>query len=114
MRRAGLYLIHLRLWKREKDDYVDALGHDWDEGTITSKGDCQHKSIKRSTCSRCNKIDDVEGNFGDHSHKKVTFNSTCTEYNNNGSWSKRCNSYYSSSVGLANVTNYIYGSPTTL
>ncbi|MCQ2797796.1 MAG: hypothetical protein MJ241_05040 [Bacilli bacterium] len=63
----------------KKDDYVDALGHDWDEGTIKSKGDCQHKSIKRSTCSRCNKVDDVEGDFGDHCYKKVTVNSTCTD-----------------------------------
>ncbi len=40
--------------------------------------------------------------------------STFTEYYNNGTWSKRYNSYYSSDVGLSNVTNYIYGAPTTL
>ncbi len=40
--------------------------------------------------------------------------STFTEYYNNGTWSRRYNSYYSSSVGLSNVTNYIYGAPTTL
>ena len=35
------------------DSYVDALGHDWDEGTVTKEATCTAAGEKTFTCLRC-------------------------------------------------------------
>ncbi|GEM_PF-4592909 len=63
----------------KKDDFIDALGHDWSALTQISAGDCQNKSQSKHTCSRCNKVETVEGELGSHDYERVDVGPTCTE-----------------------------------
>ena len=38
----------------EKRDYTDALGHDYDDGVITTKPTCTAEGVKTYTCTVCN------------------------------------------------------------
>ena len=59
---------------------VDALGHDWDDGVITTEPGCESTGVKTFTCQRCQdtytKVVDALGHTWDEG--EVTLEPTCT------------------------------------
>ena len=65
-----------------EDTVIEALGHDWDEGTVTKEASCTEKGIKTYTCKRNSshtKTEDIEMLSHNWSEWTVTKEATCTE-----------------------------------
>lgn len=65
----------------EKRDYTDALGHDYDDGVITTEPTCTTEGVKTYTCKRdgATKTETVDALGHDWDAGKVTKAATCTE-----------------------------------
>ena len=65
-----------------KADYVDALGHDWDDGTVTTQPTEESEGVKTYCCRRCDATYTETIPALDHVHDYVvveTVEPTCTE-----------------------------------
>lgn len=50
---------------------IPALGHDWDEGTVTKPAQCETEGIKTSTCERCDTTSGVAIKATGHSFGNI-------------------------------------------
>ena len=63
---------------------IPALGHDWDEGVVTTAATCKNKGVKTFTCKRegcgATKTEDIDALGGNHEWDDgvVTLEPTCT------------------------------------
>ena len=64
-----------------KDTYTDALGHDWDDGVVTTKPTETTEGVKTFTCVRCGatRTESVPTLDHTHSYTAVVTAPTCTE-----------------------------------
>ena len=62
------------------DTYVDALGHAWDNGTVTKQPTATETGIRTFTCTRCGetKTETIPKLTHEHSYKAVVTAPTCT------------------------------------
>ena len=62
------------------DTYVDALGHAWDNGTVTKEPTETEAGTKTFTCTRCGetKTEVIPALSHEHSYKAVVTDPTCT------------------------------------
>lgn len=81
------------------DDYVDALGHNWDDGTETLAPTCTENGTKVFTCLACGEIMSEAIKAIGHSYEESVVAPTCTE---NG-----YNLYTCSSCGDSYMKNYV-------
>ena len=59
---------------------MDALGHDWDEGAITTEPDCTNAGVKTFTCARCGETRTEAVSATGHTPEDVAAVApTCTE-----------------------------------
>ena len=65
----------------ENRDFVDALGHDWDEGVVTKEPTCEHAGVRTYTCSRdgATKTEVIPALGHDWGEGVVTKPATCEE-----------------------------------
>lgn len=65
----------------ENRDFVDALGHDWDEGVVTKEPTCEHAGVRTYTCSRdgATKTEVIPALGHDWGEGVVTKPATCDE-----------------------------------
>ena len=67
----------------EKRDYTNALGHKWDDGTVTTAATCTNAGVKTYTCTRngCNetKTEEIQALGHKWDDGTVTKAPTCTE-----------------------------------
>ncbi|MBR0414920.1 MAG: leucine-rich repeat domain-containing protein [Clostridia bacterium] len=70
-------------------DYVDALGHDWDDGVETQAADCTHAGERLITCQRCQeeKTETIEALGHNWSDWKPITAPTCEE---GGTFARSC------------------------
>lgn len=63
------------------DSYVDALGHDWDEGTVEAEPTDQAEGRRKHTCKRCGetKTEPIPMLPHDHSYTDKVVPPTCEE-----------------------------------
>lgn len=63
-----------------KDSFTEALGHSWDDGTVTQAPACAAHGIKTLHCTRCaaTAMRDIPPT-GRHSYDTTTVSPTCTE-----------------------------------
>ena len=61
------------------DSYVDALGHDFGERTVTKPATCTEKGIETRHCSRCDATETRETDKTEHVYTAVVTPPTCTE-----------------------------------
>ena len=63
------------------DDYVDELGHDWDEGIVTVEPTEETEGQRLYTCQRCGetKTESIPMLEHTHSYEATVTNPTCTE-----------------------------------
>ena len=61
------------------DSYVDALGHDFGEWTVTKPATCTEKGIETRHCSRCDATETRETDKTEHVYTAVVTPPTCTE-----------------------------------
>ncbi len=61
-----------------RDDYVDQLGHKWDEGTVTTEATCTSNGIITYTCSECQATYDSVILASHSFTETVTLEETCT------------------------------------
>lgn len=54
-----------------KDSYVDALGHDYSEWTVTTTPTCTEKGVETRNCSRCDAFETREVNALGHNYVDV-------------------------------------------
>ena len=63
-----------------KTDILPALGHDWDEGAITTEPDCTNAGVKTFTCARCGETRTEAVSATGHTPEDVAAVApTCTE-----------------------------------
>ncbi len=60
---------------------VDALGHTWDEGVVTTEPTCTKEGVKTYTCTECSETKTEVIPFAAHTYKKTAeqIDATCTE-----------------------------------
>lgn len=65
----------------ENRDFVDALGHDWNEGVVTKEPTCEHAGVRTYTCSRdgATKTEVIPALGHDWGDGVVTKPATCDE-----------------------------------
>ena len=65
----------------ENRDFVDALGHDWNEGVVTKEPTCEHAGVRTYTCSRdgATKTEVIPALGHDWGEGVVTKPATCDE-----------------------------------
>lgn len=64
----------------KKDDYKNALGHDWDNGVVTTPATCTENGVKTYTCKRDSSHTYTEAiPATDHMYGKEVVEPTCTE-----------------------------------
>lgn len=68
-------------------DYVDQLGHHWDEGVVTQEKTCDTDGQKTYTCVDCGTTYDVVIRAGHNWSEEVTVEATCTT---DGSLTRTC------------------------
>ncbi|MDD6729120.1 MAG: fibronectin type III domain-containing protein [Eubacteriales bacterium] len=62
-----------------KTDFVDALGHDWDQGVVTEAATCEEVGSKLYTCQRCGETyEEVLPALGHDWDNGVVTDPTCT------------------------------------
>ena len=83
---AGYYeeVVYCTVCKQElsrETVTVEALGHDWDDGVVTTQPTCTQEGVKTVTCSRCKetKTESVAALGHDWGEGKVTTEPTCTK-----------------------------------
>ena len=83
---AGYYeeVVYCTVCKQElsrETVTVEALGHDWDDGVVTTPATCTQAGEKTVTCSRCKetKTESVAALGHDWGEGKVTTEPTCTK-----------------------------------
>ncbi len=83
------------------DDYVDELGHDWDEGVVTVEPTEETEGQRLYTCQRCGetKTESIPMLEHTHSYEATVTNPTCTE-DGYTSYTCRCGDSY-----IANYTD---------
>jgi len=81
------------------DSYVDALGHDWGEWTVTTEPTCTEAGEETRTCSRCGETETREVPALGHDYVAVVTEPTCTE--------KGCTTHTCSRCGDSYVDTYV-------
>ena len=61
------------------DSYVDALGHKWNNGVITTQPTCTQKGVKTYTCTTCSSTKTEPVDPAGHTYKDAVTAPTCTE-----------------------------------
>ncbi len=80
-------------------DYVDALGHDFGEWTVTKEPTCTEKGEESRTCSRCGEKEAREIDALGHDYVSIVTAPTCTE--------KGFTTYNCSRCGDSYVADYV-------
>ena len=78
----GYTVYECRCGDSYKADFVDALGHDWDDGTVTTQPTEESEGVKTYCCRRCDATYTETIPALDHVHNYVaveTVEPTCTE-----------------------------------
>ena len=61
-------------------EVIPALGHDWNDGVITTAPTCENAGVKTITCTRCKETKTAAGNATGHTLVQIPENpATCTE-----------------------------------
>ncbi len=84
---------------------INAKGHEWDEGVITTEPTCTEKGVKTFTCSVCEdtRTEEVDA-LGHNLTAHAAVDATCTEAGNSAYWNcERCGKYFSDENGETEV-----------
>ena len=66
--------------KSYKDNYIDALGHDYGDGVVTTPATCTESGVKTYTCSRCgDTTTEIINATGHQTEVQNAKEATCTE-----------------------------------
>ena len=66
--------------KSYKDNYIDALGHDYGDGVVTTPATCTESGVKTYTCSRCgDTTTEIINATGHKTEVQNAKEATCTE-----------------------------------
>ncbi|MBQ7173225.1 MAG: hypothetical protein IJR88_03830 [Clostridia bacterium] len=76
------------------DQYVPALGHDWDNGSVTTTATCTTSGVKTFTCSRCKGTRTEEIPATGHDYKTSVVPQTCDEQGYTAHTCSRCGDVY--------------------
>ncbi len=85
---------------------INALGHTWDEGVVTTEPTCTTEGVRTFTCTRCGetRTETIEA-LGHNLIKTEAKNATCTEAGNIEYWTcERCGKIFSDAEGTTEIT----------
>ena len=89
-----------------EDTVINALGHAWDEGKVTTEPTCTTEGVKTFTCTRCGetRTETIEA-LGHNLTATLAVAATCTEPGNVEYWTcERCGKIFSDAEGKNEIT----------